>query len=220
MEFIWVVLLWISTPLIVSRWRQTGRYVRIGLLSLVRDTKYRHFCKYKKCYCENFNTFSPIFIFKVRNPWLTFLLSYHVWVILKVQVNFRFRRYLEVLMNVSYELSQFLAPWRPVILVQMFNLLVQDIRSFEWSNIEEWTVWSEESTAFRSGTRTSNLPQKNRFPGNGKGERFENSSNNLEWSYVKPKRCRKLLFSYQPVHSFHCSLFSVLALMLVNVQAH
>ena len=30
---------------------------------------------------------------KSRNPLLTFLLSYHVWVISKIQVNFRFERY-------------------------------------------------------------------------------------------------------------------------------
>ena len=39
-------------------------------------------------------TFSTQFISsKTRNPLLTFLLSYHVWVTSKIQVNFRFERY-------------------------------------------------------------------------------------------------------------------------------
>ena len=38
-----------------------------------------------------------------RNRYLTFLLSYHVWVTSKIQVNFRYRGYLKVLMIVFYE---------------------------------------------------------------------------------------------------------------------
>ena len=43
-----------------------------------------------------------------RNPLLTFLLSYHVWVTSKIQVNFRYRRYSKVLIILSYEFSKFL----------------------------------------------------------------------------------------------------------------
>ena len=40
------------------------------------------------------STISELFMFsKPRNPLLTFLLSYQVWVISKIQVNFRFERY-------------------------------------------------------------------------------------------------------------------------------
>ena len=42
------------------------------------------------------------------NSFLIFLLSYHVRVTLKIQVNFRYRRYLKVLMILSYGFSQFL----------------------------------------------------------------------------------------------------------------
>ena len=45
---------------------------------------------------------------RVRNPFLIFLLSYHVLVTSKIQVNFRYRRYLKVLMIVSYEFLKFL----------------------------------------------------------------------------------------------------------------
>ena len=43
-----------------------------------------------------------------RNPLLTFLLSYHVWVTSKIQVNFRYRRYSKVLMILSYKFLKFL----------------------------------------------------------------------------------------------------------------
>ena len=40
------------------------------------------------------STISTLFMsLKSRNPLLTFLLSYHVWVTSKIQVNFRFERY-------------------------------------------------------------------------------------------------------------------------------
>ena len=45
---------------------------------------------------------------RVRNPFLTLFLSYHAWVTSKIQINFRYRRYLKVLMIVSYEFSKFL----------------------------------------------------------------------------------------------------------------
>ena len=54
-------------------------------------------------------TISSLFMFSMsRNPLLTFLLSYHVRVTSKIQVNFRFERYSEVLMIGFYEFSQFL----------------------------------------------------------------------------------------------------------------
>ena len=43
-----------------------------------------------------------------RNPLLTFILSYHVRVTSKIQVNFRYRRSSKVLMILSYKLSKFL----------------------------------------------------------------------------------------------------------------
>ena len=56
-----------------------------------------------------FSQFSSLFMFsRSRNLLLTFLLSYHVRMTLKIQVNFRFERYSEVLMIVSYGLSLFL----------------------------------------------------------------------------------------------------------------
>ena len=45
---------------------------------------------------------------RVRNPFLTLLLSYHVLVTSKIRVNFRYRRYLRVLMIVSYKFLKFL----------------------------------------------------------------------------------------------------------------
>ena len=46
---------------------------------------------------------SSLFMFsRVRNPFLIFLLTYHVWVTSKIQVNFRYRRYLKILLIVSY----------------------------------------------------------------------------------------------------------------------
>ena len=52
---------------------------------------------------------SSLFMFsRSRNSFMIFLLSYQVWVTLKIQVNFRYRRYLKVLMILSYGFSQFL----------------------------------------------------------------------------------------------------------------
>ena len=42
------------------------------------------------------------------NPLLIFLQSYHVWVTSKIQVDFRFKTYSEVLVNVSYRFLKFL----------------------------------------------------------------------------------------------------------------
>ena len=59
------------------------------------------------CVLWNF-TISQLFMFlKSRNLFLIFLLSYHVRVISKIQVNFRFKRFSEVLMILSYGFSQF-----------------------------------------------------------------------------------------------------------------
>ena len=51
---------------------------------------------------------SSLFMFsRVRNPFLIFLLSYHVSVTSKIQVNFRYRRYLKILLIVSYRFLKF-----------------------------------------------------------------------------------------------------------------
>ena len=51
---------------------------------------------------------SSLFMFsRVRNPFLIFLLTYHVWVTSKIQVNFRYRRYLKKLLIVSYRFLKF-----------------------------------------------------------------------------------------------------------------
>ena len=42
-----------------------------------------------------------------KNRYLTFLLSYHVWVTSKIQVKFRYGGYLKVLIIVSYEFLKF-----------------------------------------------------------------------------------------------------------------
>ena len=47
-------------------------------------------------------------ISRSRNPLLTYLLIYHVWVTSKIQVNFRYRRYSKVLMILSYKFLKFL----------------------------------------------------------------------------------------------------------------
>ena len=44
---------------------------------------------------------------RARNLFLTLLLSYHAWMTSKIQINFRYRRYLKVLMIVSYEFLKF-----------------------------------------------------------------------------------------------------------------
>ena len=52
--------------------------------------------------------FMTVFMFSwVRNPFLTLLLSCHVWVTSKIQINFRYRRYSEVLMILSYKFWNF-----------------------------------------------------------------------------------------------------------------
>ena len=45
---------------------------------------------------------------RARNPFLIFLLNYHVSVTSEIQANFRYKRYLKVLMIVSYEFLRFL----------------------------------------------------------------------------------------------------------------
>ena len=50
-----------------------------------------------------------LFVFsRSGNLLLIFLQSYHVWVISKIQVHFRFKTYSEVLVNVSYRFLKFL----------------------------------------------------------------------------------------------------------------
>ena len=58
--------------------------------------------------CGIFTISSVLMFLRSRNPMPTFLLIYHVRVTLKIQVNFRYRRYLKVLMILSYGFSQFL----------------------------------------------------------------------------------------------------------------
>ena len=52
-----------------------------------------------------FEISSVVMFSRSRNPLLTFLLSCHARVTSKIQVNFRFRRFLEVLMIVSHGIS-------------------------------------------------------------------------------------------------------------------
>ena len=49
--------------------------------------------RYWWLYLMDFHNFFTIYVFEVRNPLLTFLLSYDVWVTSIIQVNFRFERY-------------------------------------------------------------------------------------------------------------------------------
>ena len=52
--------------------------------------------------------YDDLYVFEMRNPFLTLLLSYHACVTVKIQINFRYRRYLTALMIVSYEFLKFL----------------------------------------------------------------------------------------------------------------
>ena len=58
------------------------------------------------CVLYIFEIFSLFMFSRVGNPFLIFLPSYHVSVILKIQVNFRYRMYLNVLMIVSHNFFQ------------------------------------------------------------------------------------------------------------------
>ena len=60
------------------------------------------------CVLYIFEIWSLCMFLRSRSPLPTFLLSYHIWVTSKIQVNFRFNRYSKVLMIVSYRFSQFL----------------------------------------------------------------------------------------------------------------
>ena len=54
-------------------------------------------------------TISSIFMFsRSRNPFLVFLLSYHVQVTSKIKIEFRFKRFSKVFMILSYGFSQLL----------------------------------------------------------------------------------------------------------------
>ena len=55
-----------------------------------------------------FEIFTLFMFSRSGNPLLIFLHSYYVWVTLKIQVDFRFKTYLEVLVNVSYKFLKFL----------------------------------------------------------------------------------------------------------------
>ena len=54
-----------------------------------------------------FEISSPFMFSRAGNPFLIFLLSYHVPVTSKIQVNFRYRRYLKILLIVSYKFLKF-----------------------------------------------------------------------------------------------------------------
>ena len=56
----------------------------------------------------NFEIFTLFMFSRSGNPLLIFLQSYHVWVTSKIQVDFRFKTYSEVLVNVSYRFLKFL----------------------------------------------------------------------------------------------------------------
>ena len=57
---------------------------------------------------EIFEIFTLFVFSRSGNPLLIFLQGYHVWVTSKIQVNFRFKTYSEVLVNVSYRFLKFL----------------------------------------------------------------------------------------------------------------
>ena len=80
-----------------------------------------------------------------RNPLLTFLLSYHVRVTSKIQVNFRYRRYLKVLMILSYKFLKFL---------QYLCFWGQEIHFWHsyWATMFGWPRKSR-STSGTGGTR-------------------------------------------------------------------
>ena len=50
----------------------------------------------------NFRNFSTIYILEGGKPFLIFLLSYHVLMTTKIQVNFQYRRYLKILLILFY----------------------------------------------------------------------------------------------------------------------
>ena len=60
------------------------------------------------CVLYIFEIFSLFRFSRSGKSFLIFLLSYHVRVTSKIKVNFRFRRYLKVMMILSYGFSQFL----------------------------------------------------------------------------------------------------------------
>ena len=55
-----------------------------------------------------FEIFTLFMFARSGNPLLIFLQSYHVWVTSKIQVDFRFKTYSEVLVNVFYRFLKFL----------------------------------------------------------------------------------------------------------------
>ena len=56
----------------------------------------------------NFEIFTLFMFSRSGNQLLIFLQSYHVWVTSKIHVNFRFKAYSAVLVNVSYRFLKFL----------------------------------------------------------------------------------------------------------------
>ena len=80
-----------------------------------------------------------------RNPFLIFLLSYHVRVTSKIHVNFRYRRYSKVLMIGSYRFSKFLH-------YLCFRYQGIHCRYSYWATMFEWPPKSR-STSGSGGTQ-------------------------------------------------------------------
>ena len=60
------------------------------------------------CRHKNLNSWQSSCFLRIRNLFLTLFLCCHIWVTSKIQVNFRYRGYLKVLMIVSDEFLKFL----------------------------------------------------------------------------------------------------------------
>ena len=112
--------------------------------------RYRRYLQVLMIVSHGFLKCSSLFMFsRSRNPLLTFLLSYHVRVISKIQVNFRYRRYSKVLMILCYKFSKFL---------QYSCFRGQEIHCwhFYWATVFGWP-WKSRSTSGTGGTDDSVL---------------------------------------------------------------
>ena len=89
--------------------------------------------------------YDNLYVLRARNPFLTLLLSCHVRVISKIQVNFRYRRYSKVLRIVSYRFSKFL---------HYICFWGQEIhcRHSYWATMFGWP-WKSGSTSGTGGTQ-------------------------------------------------------------------
>ena len=112
--------------------------------------RYRRYSKVLMILSYKFLKFLSVFMFlRSRNPFLTFLLSYHVRVTSKIQVNFRYRRYSKVLMILSYKFLKFL---------QYLCFWGQEIHFWHsyWATMFGWP-WKSRSTSGTGGTDDSVL---------------------------------------------------------------